>query len=74
VINLDARLRFGKGFEAFARINNLLDRQYANFAILGQNVFTGPGRSFDPGNPSNESFRGLGAPRGAWAGLRYEWE
>ena len=74
VINVDARLRFGKGFEAFARINNLLDRQYANFAILGQNVFTGPGRSFDPGNPMNESFRGLGAPRGAWAGLRYEWE
>jgi len=74
VLNLDGRYRFGKGFEAFARINNVFDRTYANFAILGQNVFTGPGRSFDPNNSINESFRGLGAPRGAWLGLRYEWE
>ncbi len=74
VLNLDARYRFGKGFEAFARINNALNREYANFAILGQNVFTAPGRGFDPANPVNESFRGLGAPRGAWVGLRLEWE
>ncbi len=74
VLNLDGRWRFGKGFEAFARINNVFDREYANFAILGQNVFTAPGRGFDPANPVNESFRGLGAPRGAWVGLRWEWE
>ena len=74
VLNLDGRYRFSKNLEAFARINNVFDRQYANFGILGQNVFTGAGRSFDPANPVNESFRGLGAPRGAWVGLRYEWE
>ena len=44
------------------------------FAILGRNLFNGAGHSFDPANPMNESFRGLGAPRGAWLGLRYEWE
>ena len=74
VLNLDGRYRFGKRLEAFARMNNVFDRTYANFGILGQNVFTGPGRSFDPGNPVNESFRGLGAPRGAWLGLRWEWD
>ncbi|MFZ2649963.1 MAG: TonB-dependent receptor, partial [Burkholderiaceae bacterium] len=74
VLNLDGRYRLGKHFEAFARINNVFDRRYANFGILGQNVFTGPGRSFDPANPANESFRGLGAPRGAWLGLRYDWD
>ena len=74
VLNLDGRYRVGKNFEAFARINNLFNRQYANFGILGRNVFNGPGHSFDPANPVNESFRGLGAPRGAWVGLRVEWE
>ncbi len=74
VLNLDGRYRIGKSLEAFARINNLFNRQYANFAILGRNVFNGAGHSFDPANPMNESFRGLGAPRGAWLGLRYEWE
>ena len=74
VLNLDGRYRFGKQLELFARVNNVFDRQHANFGILGQNVFTGPGRGFDPRNPVNESFRGLGAPRGAWLGLRYEWE
>lgn len=74
VLNLDGRVRLGKHLEAFARINNLLNRQYANFGILGRNVFNGPGHSFDPANPVNESFRGLGAPRGLWLGLRGEWE
>jgi len=37
-------------------------------------VFTGPNRGFDPDNAVPESFRGIGAPRGASIGLRYEWE
>jgi outer membrane receptor protein involved in Fe transport len=74
VLNLDGRYRLDKHAELFTRINNVFDRQYANFGILGRNVFNGPGHSFDPANPVNESFRGLGAPRGMWVGLRYEWE
>jgi outer membrane receptor protein involved in Fe transport len=72
VVNLDARLRVSRNVEFFARINNLFDRDYANFGVLGENVFTGPNRSFDPANGVNESFRGLGAPRGAWVGVRFE--
>jgi len=72
VVNLDGRVRVTKNVELFARINNLFDREYSNFGVLGENVFTGPGRSFDPANGVNESFRGLGAPRGAWVGVRFE--
>jgi outer membrane receptor protein involved in Fe transport len=73
VVNLDGRYRITKSLELFARINNLFDRKYANFAVLGENVFAGPTRAFDPDDAVAESFRGLGAPRGAWLGVRYEW-
>jgi outer membrane receptor protein involved in Fe transport len=74
VVNLDGRYRITKSVELFARLNNLFDRKYANFGVLGENVFAGPTRAFDPANAEAESFRGLGAPRGAWLGVRYEWE
>jgi len=74
VLNLDTRVRIGKVLELFARLDNALDRRYANFGILGENVFTGPAGSFDGANPRAEQFRGHGAPRGAWAGLQYTFE
>ena len=73
VVNLDGRYSLAKGLDLFARVANLLDRRYANVGVLGQNYFTGPGRSFAGLDPVNEQFRGLGVPRGAWAGLRYSW-
>ena len=73
VVNLDGRFSLAQGFELFARVANLFDRKYSNFGILGQNFFTGPGRSFDGANPAMEQFRGYGVPRGVWAGLRYRW-
>jgi len=57
----------------FAQVDNLFDRRYANFGLLGTNVFTGPGRSFGPAAgiaPMAEQFRAPGAPRGAWIGVR----
>ncbi len=73
VVNLDTRYQASARLEWFGRINNLFDRRYANFGILGQNVFTGANQSFDGNNPANELFLGHGAPRGAWGGLRYRW-
>jgi outer membrane receptor protein involved in Fe transport len=73
IVNLDGRFSLAKGFELFARVANLFDRKYSNFGILGQNFFTGPGRSFDGANPAIEQFRGYGVPRGVWVGLRYRW-
>ena len=74
VLNIDTEHELGKGFELFARINNVTDRKYANFGILGQNAFPNPARTFDPANGTSETFLGLGAPRGVWVGLRYEWD
>lgn len=76
VVNLDARYQITKGVELFARVNNLFDRRYANFGILGENFFTGPNRTFGPAagvDPATEQFRSPGVPRGVWVGLRYRW-
>ena len=73
VVNLDARYRLQKGWEVFARVDNLFDRKYANVGVLGLNAFAGPGNSFDGANPVGEQFRGYGAPRGVWIGARYTW-
>ena len=48
VVNLDTAGAIDPHLVLFAHIDNLFDRRYANFAILGENVFTGPGRSFGP--------------------------
>ena len=74
VLNLDGHFLVSKSFEVFARVNNVLDRRYSNFGVVGQNFFTGPGRTFGPAagvDPVNEQFRGPGAPIGAWIGARY---
>jgi outer membrane receptor protein involved in Fe transport len=74
LVNLDARYLLSRAFEVFARVNNLLDRRYYNFGVVGENFFTGPDRTFGPGAgvaPAAEQFRGPGAPRGVWLGIRY---
>ncbi len=73
VVNLDSRFKVTKDIELFGRVNNLFDREYANFGILGRNVFATPQRSFDNATAVNEQFRGYGTPRGIWVGLRYSW-
>ena len=74
VLNLDGRWKVSASLELFARIDNVFDRQYANFGVLGVNAFANPSKSFDPAGAVAEPFYGLGAPRGAWVGLRYAWQ
>ena len=74
LLNLDGAWRFAKNWELFGRIDNVFNRAYANFGILGQNVFPNPTRTFDPANAVAEPFYGLGTPRGAWIGLRCAWK
>jgi outer membrane receptor protein involved in Fe transport len=74
VVNLDTQFRMTPDLQLFASVSNLFDRPYQNFGLLGANAFTGPGRTFGPAvgiEPAAEQFRGLGAPRGFWLGLRY---
>ena len=73
VVNLDGHYNFTKKFQVFSRINNLFDKRYANFAVLGENLFPqSSGKTFDPNNSEVEQFRALGAPRGIFIGARYE--
>ena len=74
LVNLDGTWRFANNWELFARIDNVFDREVANFGILGRNVFPNPARTFDPANAVSEPFLGLVPPRGAWIGLRYAWK
>ena len=74
LINLDARYAASPRLSLFARVDNALDRRYANFGVLGRNVFSGQGASLDVANARTEQFRGYGAPRGLWAGLQYSFD
>jgi iron complex outermembrane receptor protein len=74
VANLDAQFSLTTDLLLFATVTNVTNRRYQNFGLLGSNAFTGPERSFGPAQgiaPEPEQFRGLGAPRGFWVGLRY---
>ncbi len=76
VVDIDARIRLDADWQLFASVSNLFDRRYQNFAVLGSNAFTGPGRSFGPAvgfDPEPTQFRGVGAPRAVWVGLSYSW-
>jgi outer membrane receptor protein involved in Fe transport len=73
VVHLNASWRAAKDVEVFAKIDNVFDIRYANFGILGENFFTGPGRTFAAEGAVSEQFRGPGAPFGAWLGVRYRW-
>ena len=74
VVNLDAQYDVTPQLRVFAQVSNLFDSQYYSLAVLGENVFTGPDRSFGPAvgiDGVSEQFRAVGAPRGIWVGLRY---
>ena len=73
LVNLDAHYDFAPGWSVYARVDNLFERRYYTFATLGQNVFTGPGQSFDATGTTwqSEQFRAVGVPRGAWLGVSY---
>jgi iron complex outermembrane receptor protein len=73
VANVFTTYAFSKHWQMFGRVDNLFNRKYADFGVLGQNFFNGPGHSFDGNNVSNEQFVAPGAPRGAWIGLRCVW-
>lgn len=71
VVNLDTRYKFGAtGWQLFAKVNNVFDREYATGGILGENMFDAAG-AFS-GNERIERFVAPGAPRAGWVGLRYE--
>lgn len=67
-----ARYAAAPGWDLALKIDNLFNRRYENFGVLGQNFFAGPGRSFDPAAVVAEQFRSPGPPRAVWVSLRYQ--
>jgi len=74
LVSLDGTWRADRNWEVFARIDNLFDRTYQNFGILGSNYFRGPGNTFDASLAASEQFRSPGSPFGAWIGVRYRFD
>jgi outer membrane receptor protein involved in Fe transport len=74
VLNLDTRYSFGEsGWQLFAKVNNVFDREFYTSGLLGENVFTAAGNAFAADAESKkELFLAPGAPRAGWIGLRYE--
>lgn len=72
ILNLNAEASLGGGWQVFAKINNVFDKHYATAAALAVNPFDGAG-SFQNNSAawSHETFVAPGAPRSAWAGVRY---
>ena len=72
VVNLDTRYKFGKsGWQAFARVNNVFDKEYYSAGMLGESFFT-PNGTFEDGEDHFQPLYSPGAPRAAWIGVRYE--
>jgi outer membrane receptor protein involved in Fe transport len=71
VANLVVRYAFERGWELTAKVDNLFDRRYDTFGLLGRNVFTGPGNALDAANSAPEQFRSPGMARALWISLRY---
>jgi outer membrane receptor protein involved in Fe transport len=74
VVQAFARYRLDRQWELSLKVDNLFDRGYQSFGVLGQNFFTGPGNAFNPSGASAEQFVAPGAPRAIWIALRYETE
>ena len=69
VVNLRARYQFSEQFEIFANVNNLFDKEFETFGLLGEE----PGELDVPiiEDLTIPLFLGPAPPRAAFAGLRY---
>lgn len=71
VLNLGARVRLDRGWEATVKVNNVFDRHYASAGALGANPFDVNG-TFQTSSSAwtHETFTAPGAPRAVYFGLR----
>ena len=69
-VSIRARYNISKKLEVFAKIDNLFDREYESFGLLGEE----PGELEVPiiEDLTNPVFLGAGAPRASFLGLRYK--
>ncbi len=74
VVNVDTRFNFGNtGWQLFAKVNNLFDREYHTGGMLGETFFEADG-TFMGGDDEFSALVAPGAPRAVWVGVRYEFD
>lgn len=61
VVNLDTQLKINQNWTAFALVNNLFDKTYQTYGMLGLNIY----------NNTSEQFRTPASARAAWVGITY---
>ena len=66
LVNLRASYALNKHCEMFTRVSNLLDADYENFGLLGEQ----PAEVLPGLADQRPIFVGAGAPRAAWVGVR----
>lgn len=66
LVNLRATYSFSTDFSIFARATNIFDTEYENFGLLGES----PEEVLSLAD-NRALFLGVGAPKGAWLGMRY---
>lgn len=71
IVNLFTNYRFSNGWNVFARVNNLFDREYYSLGMLGENPIDPASGQFS-GNSVSDTFYAAGAPRAGWIGARYD--
>lgn len=62
VVNLDTNYNISQNWKLFGKINNVFDKDYSTFGVLGENIF----------NSQDEQFRSPAAPLAAWIGVTYQ--
>jgi outer membrane receptor protein involved in Fe transport len=72
VMNLDTRYNFNNGWQLFAKLNNIFDREYNNGGLLGEHRFDASTGQFNGDESDRNAFYAPGAPRAGWFGFRYE--
>lgn len=70
-LNLNGTYRFNENWEVFARMTNVLDKDFYTAGFLTQNVYN-PNGSFrvNPNDWTNDNAVVPGAPREVWGGVR----
>jgi len=72
LLDLHASYDLGGSWQLFAKVSNVLDKEYASAGQLGRSAFDSQGRFVaDADDWRREQFVGPGAPRAGWIGVRY---
>ncbi len=75
ILNLNASAQLSKRWEVLAKVNNVFDKRYATVGVLAENSFDAAGAfQANTGDWTDETFRGVGAPRSGWIGVRYHFD